>query len=459
MTPDILFHRPTVVRRRQPRVSLFVPVLLLFVALAVIVATLPISGVHIPGQRHLQAWLEKAPLPWKPPRPVYVAAPDRSDASLPTLPSSAQPLAETASNTSASAAPLPTVAGVVQAAQSISQAQPAATVGASPAAQQTALQPAPAVTFNQPPPSLRLDGFRHQWQTWNNCGPATITMALSHFGRTETQAQAAPFLKPNSNDKNVSPNELVGYVESVGFKADYRVAGDLTRLKTLLANDVPVVVEMWFTPHPNDGMGHYRLLVGYDDAAGRFYAYDSYDPPGMNVPLPYQTFDNDWRVFNRTYVPVYPPDKAPVVSAILGAERDDAQMLSHALDTAVAEASARPNDAFAWFNVGSTLTALGRTAEAVPAFDRARSLNLPWRMLWYQFAPFEAYVAEGRYNDVLSLTAANLQQANDLEESHFYRGRALEAMGQAAAARAEYQAALRLNAKYTPAYYWLSTVS
>jgi tetratricopeptide (TPR) repeat protein len=314
-----------------------------------------------------------------------------------------------------------------------------------------AIAPAPA--------SIKLAGFRHQWQTWNNCGPATITMAMSHFGRPELQAQAAQFLKPNPDDKNVGPDELVAYVRSVGLMADYRIAGDLPRVKQLLANDVPVVVEMWFTPHPNDGMGHYRLLMGYDDAAGRFLAYDSYDPPGTDVPLPYQSFDADWRVFNRTYVPVYPPDKAPVVDAILAGDRDDQAMLQHALDVATGEASAQPNDAFAWFNVGSTLTAMGRDAEAVPAYDRARALKLPWRMLWYQFGPFEAYLSQGRLNDVLTLTGANLQQASDLEESQYYRGRALQAQGQTAAARAAYQAALKVNPKYTPAYYSLSTLS
>ena len=284
-------------------------------------------------------------------------------------------------------------------------------------------------------------------------------MATSHFGRTEMQAQAAPFLKPNANDKNVGPDELVAYVRSVGLRADVRVAGDLPKLKQLLANDVPVVVEMWFTPHPNDGMGHYRLLVGYDDAAGRFLAYDSYDPPGLNVPLPYKTLDADWRGFNRTYIPVYPAEKAPLVDAILGTDRDDQAMLAHALQVAQEEVAAQPRDAFGWFNAGSTLTAMGRTAEAVAAYDRARALNLPWRMLWYQFGPFEAYLNAGRLNDVLTLTAANLQQANDLEESHYYRGRALQAEGQTPAAKAEYQAALRTNPKYTPAYYALSTLS
>jgi tetratricopeptide (TPR) repeat protein len=281
-------------------------------------------------------------------------------------------------------------------------------------------------------------------------------MATSHFGRTETQAQAAPFLKPNQDDKNVRPDELVAYVRSLGLQSDWRVAGSAERLKLLVANGVPVVVHTWFTPHPNDGMGHYRLVVGYDDAAARFILYDSYEPPGANVMIAYDRFDADWRVFNRTYLPVYPADKADLVALILGPDREDSAMWERSLAVARAEAAAAPNDPFAWFNAGTSLAALGAEAEATGAYDRARALRLPWRMLWYQFGIFEAYLSEGRFGDVLTLTAANLQQANDLEESHYFRGRALEAQGQLAAARAAYGAAIRANPRYAPANHALA---
>jgi len=57
---------------------------------------------------------------------------------------------------------------------------------------------------------------------------------------------------------------------------------------------------------------------------------------------------------------------------------------------------------------------------------------------------------------VLALATANLQRSNDLEESHYYKGRALQAQGQAPQARAAYQAALKANAKYTPASHSLA---
>ena len=162
--------------------------------------------------------------------------------------------------------------------------QPAGAVPAPPAAlaaqAAAAGRGAVASRVAPAPASVRLSNFRHQWQTWNNCGPATITMATSHFGRGELQAQAATFLKPNADDKNVGPDELVAFARSVGLQADYRVGGDLERLKLLLANGVPVVAEMWFTPRPNDGMGHYRLLVGYDDVPGALHRLRQLRPAG-----------------------------------------------------------------------------------------------------------------------------------------------------------------------------------
>jgi tetratricopeptide (TPR) repeat protein len=131
-------------------------------------------------------------------------------------------------------------------------------------------------------------------------------------------------------------------------------------------------------------------------------------------------------------------------------------MHEHALAVAQGEAAAQPTNAFAWFNVGTNLVALGRTSEALPAFDRARTLKLPYRMLWYQFGPFEAYLAEGRAGDALALANANLGYTSDLEESHYYRGRALQAQGQSGAARAAFQAALKANPKHAPSSHALA---
>ena len=92
------------------------------------------------------------------------------------------------------------------------------------------------------------------------------------------------------------------------------------------------------------------------------------------------------------------------------------------------------------------------------AFDRARQLGLHWRRLWYQFTPFEAYYAAGRYQDVLDLTEATIKGSGGLEEAYYYRGLALQATGQSGAEQ-EFQAALEYNPNFTPAAEALNAVA
>lgn len=305
-------------------------------------------------------------------------------------------------------------------------------------------------------PQVKLTGVTHQWQTWNNCGPATITMNLSYYGQTETQVEAAQFLKPNKEDKNVSPDELAAYTRSLGFEAVVRVGGDLDLLKSFLSNDLPVIVEFWTNPEDNGGMGHYRLFTGYDEAGGYFIAEDSLN--GSDIQVPMGEFDAYWQVFNRTYVLAYPSDRTALVHAIVGSAMIDQTMFERALLTAQTEAKNTPGNPYTWFNLGTNYARLGQKELAAGAFDEARRIGLPYRMLWYQFDIFETYLAVGRYQDVIDLSSALLQTTGGLEELYYYRGLAWQALGQMEAAAEDFRAALAYNPNFTRAAEALTTL-
>jgi tetratricopeptide (TPR) repeat protein len=285
-------------------------------------------------------------------------------------------------------------------------------------------------------------------------------MALSYWGRDETQYDLAPVLKPDPEDKNVSPWEMEAYVRSLGLGATVRVGGTLERLKALVQAGLPVIAETWYVRDARDQLGHYRLIVGYDDAAQEFVTYDSLHGP--DVSIGYQEMDELWRVFNRAYLVVYALERGDALAPVLGADLDDAAMYERALEVARSEAASPPDDCvayadcrdwvtFSWFNVGSSLTSLGRHAEAAGAYDQARQLGLHYRMLWYQFGPYESYYAAGRYDDVIALADATLATANNLEESYYWRGMARLAQGDVEGARADFNAALRYHENWPPA--------
>lgn len=303
--------------------------------------------------------------------------------------------------------------------------------------------------------SERLFGIRHQQQTWNNCGPATITMALSYYGWQNDQAYAAQFLKPNREDKNVSPNEMVQFVnERTNVRALYRIGGNIELVRQLVANQFPIIIETGFTPEAYDWIGHYRFIVAYDDLQQIFYIYDSYLGKGdadQGVVESYRNLDIFWRHFNRTFIVIYTPDREAELQALMGDLWNEQKAAEIAFSVAQEEATANPSDGFAWFNMASALTRLERYQEASNAFDRARRHELPFRLLWYRFEAFQAYYETGRFEDVLSLAQSNLNQATELEESYYWRGRALMAQGQRQQAMAEFRRALSYNPNFQPA--------
>ena len=253
-------------------------------------------------------------------------------------------------------------------------------------------------------------------------------MHLSYFGSELSQETIRLALRPDWEDKNVSPDELAEFARSQGYQALTRVNGDAERLRLLLSNDIPVLVETWLEPKPNDGMGHYRLLTGYDDISGQWIAYDSYvsagvnpDQPYQGITLPYSELAAMWPVFNRTYVVIHTSEQSPTIASILGADLNDESMWRRALADAETATIESPTDAFAWFNLGTDRVALGRFGEAAAAYDQARTLGLPWRMLWYQFGPFRAYYEVSRYDELLALVDASLATTPNVEEFHYWR--------------------------------------
>ena len=323
----------------------------------------------------------------------------------------------------------------------------------------------PTITPVPLPQSVRLEGIHHQFQEWNNCGPATLAMTLSYFGLSLTQSQTAAVLKPNPEDRNVSPDEMAAYVNNeTDLAAITRVNGDLYTVRRLLADEIPVILEIGIDP-PGEfrwlgWYGHYLLVVAYDDALQQFWVYDSWfgtsEVPMENATsegrvLTYDEVAQYWPHFNRNYIAIYQPEQAGKVADIIGEEMDDTVMWQNALVEVREETAAQPDNAFLWFNLGTIYNALGQYDEAATAFDQARSIGLPWRMLWYQFGPYEAYYQVGRYDDVILLADTTLKDRPYFEESFYYKGLALAALGDTNAARDNLEKATKFNPNYEPA--------
>jgi tetratricopeptide (TPR) repeat protein len=342
----------------------------------------------------------------------------------------------------------------------------APTATMTPALTQTALPtPTASLVPTAIPASASLSGIRHEYQQFNNCAPASLSMVMSYWGWTGSQFETRAYLRPNfeTDDKNVNPFEIVDYVEkNTQYDALWRVGGNLDTLKRLLAAGFPVLIEKGLDPHDDAWLGHYQIVSGYDDAKSRFLVYDSYEGPAEAWGVPYDVIAQYWRHFNFAYVVVFPAERAAEVHSILGAHSDPQQNFQYAAELALAEANSLTGreQFFALYNRGSNLVYLQDYAGAAQAYDTAFALyaalpleERPWRLLWYQDGPYAAYYHTGRYQDVINLAHSTLINVDKpvLEETYYWRGMAKAALGDQPGAIEDLQRAATLNPNSTPA--------
>lgn len=311
------------------------------------------------------------------------------------------------------------------------------------------------------PDQILLEGILHEYQQFNNCGPANLSMALSFWGWGGNQSDTGKYLRNSAMDKNVMPHEMQSFViNETEYQALVRVGGDLQTIKKFLAAGFPVVIEKGYDPPDDDWMGHYLTLSGYDDQLGRFTAQDSLIMP--DYPLPYDQVEQYWRDFNHVFLVIYPQERTSEVISILGDQFDETANYAFAVQKAREEIEelAGRELYFSWFNLGSNLVALGDYAGAAEAFDQAFLIypsipedKRPWRVMWYREEPYEAYYNMGRYEDIINLANTTFFALGEytLEESFYWRGMAKLALDDYNGAVFDLKKTLELNPKYTPA--------
>lgn len=298
-------------------------------------------------------------------------------------------------------------------------------------------------------------------QDINNCGPASLAMYLRFYGWEGDQTDIADLLKPYREDRNVNVEELDYYVRTRAgwLNVAYRVGGDLALLKQLISAGIPVLIEeSFYFDEPfwtNDDLwaAHYLLVTGYDDPTQMFTGQDSFHGPDQQIP--YEKLDEYWKAFNRVYFLVYLPHQEDTLQAILGPNWEVDANREHALEVARAETESDPEDAFAWFNLGTNLMYFERYSESTVAYDKSRELGLPQRMLRYQFGPFIAYFHSGKLDDLIALTEYAMEITPNAEEALLWHGWAMYRKGRTADAIDDFIQALEYNPSYLDAQYAL----
>jgi tetratricopeptide (TPR) repeat protein len=344
---------------------------------------------------------------------------------------------------------------------------------------------APTVTSTPLPASVILTDFRYedQFNRWNYCGPANLSMALNFLGWDGDRDDVARVIKPGiqdpkldfiqqgRSDVNVMAYEMVDFVnEQTQFRALYRLGGDIDLAKRLVAAGFPFIAEKGYYEKDYTGkvawLGHYQFVTGYDDAAQQLIVQDTYND-GPNFRISYDEFMSSqaWLSFDYTFIVAYAPERESELMNLLGPYADERSAAERALAVADEKITAATGIDlyFALFARGTSLVTLQDYAAAAAAFDQAFAVynelgqddkQRPYRMMWYQTGPYWAYFYTGRYQDVIDLANVTLTETISkptLEESIYWRGRAEYMIGDTSSAIADYREALRLHPNWGPA--------
>lgn len=292
----------------------------------------------------------------------------------------------------AAARPLETVVAPV--------AAPAGGVAVASGPEATLVQKAaapPAVVPKPTLPAADLGAATHVWQTLNNCGPASVVMALSTLGIDADQETARLALRGPDVRRGMSPVPVDPWVrELYGLRAIWRNDGTNALIKSLISNGFAPMVTQWMEDPSISRIAHWRTVVGYDDSRGVFFSNDPMR--GRYVPLAYDWFDRNWQPFGYRYLVMYRPEDEGLLQAIVGSDWSERGMRQSYYERARREALER-RDSASWLGYGEAAYQNGMFAEAAAAFERGLALGSAQGVFTLRTSYPQALRALGRGQD------------------------------------------------------------
>ena len=292
-----------------------------------------------------------------------------------------------------------------------------------------------------------LNNDYHIFQSFNNCGPAALSMALSYYNISVSQAELGLQLRPyqiaggDNDDKSTTLEELAKKAEDYELLTYHRPNGNPELIKHFVANEIPVITRTWLSE--NEDIGHYRIIKGFDNASQQFIQDDSLQ--GKNLWYSYDEFNTIWEKFNFEYLVLVPKEKKELAEAILKEDANEQTAWKNAVKLSQNALQENPNDRDARFNLSVALYHIGKFQESVEEFEKVEN-QLSFRTLWYQIEPIEAYYELANYDRVFTITDRILNNHNRaFSELYILRGNIYKTQGNIEAARSEFEKAVFYN--------------
>lgn len=276
-------------------------------------------------------------------------------------------------------------------------------------------------------------------------------MALSHYGINVSQQGLGQALRPyqvpggNNDDKSVTLEKLAEKSKEYGFVPFHRPNGDIEKIKMFITYDMPVITRTW--TKPNEDIGHYRIVKGFDQTTGEIIQDDSLQ--NKNLRYSYQNFNEIWNKFNYEYLVLVPKEKVEIAKTILEEDADEKTVWQKAVQNTQKELAKNPDNVTSRFNLSVALYNIGDYQGAVNEFEKVEA-HLPFRTFWYQIEPIQAYFEIGNYAKVFAITDKILNNHNRaFSELYLIRGKIYQKQGKVGLAKSEFEKAVLYNRSFS----------
>ena len=194
------------------------------------------------------------------------------------------------------------------------------------------------------PQTYQMSSFRHEYQGWNNCGPATLTMALA-ITAGRTISYAAKWLKPEPRTRT-----------SARGRWSLCQRDDPGARPAALRRDARPAAHVHRQRLPGDNRG--RIRAGRRRLDGALPAGDGLRSARPNLPDPELVpwsrsrygateIDAHWQHFNRVFIVVYDPAREADLRPC-SVRTPTSRNAARALATARQEAVGDSSNPFAW---------------------------------------------------------------------------------------------------------------
>jgi len=160
----------------------------------------------------------------------------------------------------------------------------------------------PQITKSNLPQKCFIEGVPAYRQTYMDCGPTSLRMVLSFYGKDFSQEEIVKVRR----GRGTVISDMESFARSQGFEVHSFNDWKKEKMKYLIAQGYPlialgVIPSNWYSSGRYAGEGHYVVVSGYDDLKKIFIINDP--GPGMRMEIPYDVFKDFHR--SSSYEPFY----------------------------------------------------------------------------------------------------------------------------------------------------------